>query len=136
MRALCTGLLVPLCEPIWNDRDLITRSAMTYRMGALPHSSVTSADKVGAQTCLCLLWGVWEVHNIASQGSGKGDTPILFRRCSNLTGVSEALLDVEICSGCMRAQYCSPACQKAAWKHHKTSCKAEAARLVELKRLA
>ena len=46
-----------------------------------------------------------------------------------MAGVSEALLEVQLCRGCMRAQYCSAACQKAAWKQHKSACKAEAARL-------
>ena len=50
-------------------------------------------------------------------------------RCKNLTGCSEALLEVKKCAGCRRAQYCSPACQKAAWKQHKAACRAEAARL-------
>ena len=50
-------------------------------------------------------------------------------RCSNLAGVSEVLLEVQLCSGCKHAQYCSPACQKAAWKVHKSACRAEAARL-------
>ena len=43
--------------------------------------------------------------------------------------VGEALLEVQFCAGCKRAQYCSAACQKAAWKQHKSACKAEAARL-------
>ena len=45
-------------------------------------------------------------------------------RCKNTEGVSESLLEVQKCSGCQRAQYCSPACQKAAWKQHKSACKA------------
>ena len=47
-----------------------------------------------------------------------------------MAGVNEALLEVQFCAGCKRAQYCSPVCQKAAWRHgHKAACKAEAARL-------
>ena len=48
-------------------------------------------------------------------------------RCSNLEGVSEALLKVQVCTGCNRAQYCSHACQKSAWKGHKAACRAAGA---------
>lgn len=40
-------------------------------------------------------------------------------------GVSEALLMADMCPGCLRARYCSQACQKAAWKLHKKVCKKE-----------
>ena len=49
-----------------------------------------------------------------------------------MAGVSEALLEVQKCAACQRAQYCSPACQKAAWKQHKVACRAEAARLATM----
>ncbi|KAK9804802.1 hypothetical protein WJX72_006382 [[Myrmecia] bisecta] len=40
----------------------------------------------------------------------------------NLEGACEADLCLRKCSGCMRARYCSAACQKAAWKVHKRVC--------------
>ncbi|KAK9807667.1 hypothetical protein WJX72_005773 [[Myrmecia] bisecta] len=43
--------------------------------------------------------------------------------CTNLAGASEADLPVQKCAGCKKACYCSPACQKAAWKVHKLVCK-------------
>ncbi|KAK9809145.1 hypothetical protein WJX72_010147 [[Myrmecia] bisecta] len=42
--------------------------------------------------------------------------------CQNLEGVTEAELHTRKCSGCVRARYCSAACQKAAWKVHKRVC--------------
>ena len=46
-----------------------------------------------------------------------------------MAGMSEALLEVQICGGCKRAQYRSPACQKAAWKQHMSACRAHGAML-------
>ena len=45
-----------------------------------------------------------------------------------MAGVNEALLEVQFCAGCKRAQYCSPTCQKVAWKQHKEACRAAATR--------
>lgn len=36
-------------------------------------------------------------------------------RCRNTSGFSEAILPVQLCSGCRRVRYCSTACQRAAW---------------------
>ncbi|KAK9810460.1 hypothetical protein WJX72_011038 [[Myrmecia] bisecta] len=47
--------------------------------------------------------------------------------CKNMSGATEAELPTRKCSGCMKAHYCSAACQKAAWKVHKRACKAQAA---------
>ena len=54
---------------------------------------------------------------------------LLSGRCKNLSGVSEAQMEVHLCAACKRAKFCSLACQKASWKMHKPACKAEAARL-------
>ncbi|KAK9810053.1 hypothetical protein WJX72_004035 [[Myrmecia] bisecta] len=43
--------------------------------------------------------------------------------CQNLTGACEADLATRKCSRCKKVQYCSAACQKAAWKIHKRVCK-------------
>ncbi|KAK9828509.1 hypothetical protein WJX72_000466 [[Myrmecia] bisecta] len=42
--------------------------------------------------------------------------------CGNLAGASEGALKTRQCSGCMRARYCSAACQKAAWRLHRRVC--------------
>lgn len=46
-------------------------------------------------------------------------------RCTNLSGVSEARLKTQLCSGCRRARYCSMECQRAAWLEggHSTVCR-------------
>jgi hypothetical protein len=46
--------------------------------------------------------------------------------CSNMSGPSEAKLvagSSSKCSSCRMARYCSRACQKEHWKHHKPVCK-------------
>ena len=51
------------------------------------------------------------------------------RRCATFTGASEADLKLHTCSGCGRARYCGPLCQKAAWRAHRAACRRrEAAR--------
>jgi len=46
------------------------------------------------------------------------------RRCQDLSGVTEAGLRLQQCSGCNTARYCSEACQKAAWRAgHKGACR-------------
>jgi hypothetical protein len=50
--------------------------------------------------------------------------------CSNLGGASEAQLvggRTCICAGCRTARYCGRACQRVAWRQHKSVCKALAA---------
>lgn len=44
--------------------------------------------------------------------------------CTNLGGFSEDALLTRLCSGCKRARYCSPACQRAAWVEggHREAC--------------
>ncbi|KAK9809990.1 hypothetical protein WJX72_003027 [[Myrmecia] bisecta] len=43
--------------------------------------------------------------------------------CQNLAGACEAELPARKCSNCKKTRYCSPACQKAAWRTHKRACK-------------
>jgi hypothetical protein len=46
------------------------------------------------------------------------------RRCQNLSGISEAGLRLQLCSGCNTARYCSRACQRLAWRAcHKGACR-------------
>jgi len=46
------------------------------------------------------------------------------RRCRNLSGVTEAGLRLQLCSGCNTARYCSEACQRAAWRAgHNGACR-------------
>lgn len=35
--------------------------------------------------------------------------------CTNMDGMSEAMLRTKLCGGCRRARYCSARCQKVAW---------------------
>lgn len=43
--------------------------------------------------------------------------------CTSLDGPSEAALETLLCSGCMRARYCSVGCQRAAWvQGHRLHC--------------
>lgn len=43
--------------------------------------------------------------------------------CTRFDGVSEAMLQTLLCSGCRRTRYCSVGCQRAAWvEGHGTYC--------------
>lgn len=48
-----------------------------------------------------------------------------FWGCLNMTGISEAAIPTQLCSGCRRARYCSVKCQRAAWvtEGHRDVCK-------------
>jgi hypothetical protein len=48
------------------------------------------------------------------------------RRCSELSGVSEAAAARYVCAGC-GCRYCSAACQAASWRGHKKACRRMAA---------
>lgn len=45
-------------------------------------------------------------------------------RCTNLSGLSEADLKTQLCSGCRKARYCCVECQRSAWLDggHSTVC--------------
>ncbi|WIA31007.1 hypothetical protein OEZ86_001048 [Tetradesmus obliquus] len=43
--------------------------------------------------------------------------------CSNMSGLSEALLAKKRCSACKVARHCCPGCQAAQWPQHKVVCK-------------
>jgi len=50
-------------------------------------------------------------------------------RCRNLSGVSEAGLRLQLCSGCNTARYCSEDCQRRAWRAgHRGACRRLGAR--------
>ena len=45
------------------------------------------------------------------------------RVCSHCFKVGKKNKELNACSGCRMAQYCSEECQKAAWPQHKKTCK-------------
>lgn len=57
---------------------------------------------------------VWEQF-AATHFNGRLVRGCCYLGCTNLDGVSEAALKTQLCSGCMKARYCSVGCQKAAW---------------------
>lgn len=67
---------------------------------------------------------VWEWYAV-SHFHGRLVPGCCYLGCTNLSGVSEAGLKTQLCSGCGRTRYCSVECQKAAWLHgdHKILCR-------------
>lgn len=86
--------------------------------GAVPSSEVawTKVDSV------------WEQY-AAAYLDGRLVSGCCYLGCTNLDGVSEASLVYKttksLCSGCMKARYCSVECQRAAWCKggHKSVCR-------------
>lgn len=81
--------------------------------GPVP-SAVQAQTRVGS---------VWEQYAL-SHFNGRLVRGCCYLGCTNLDGASEAALKTQLCSGCMKARYCSVRCQKAAWckGEHKSVC--------------
>jgi len=47
--------------------------------------------------------------------------------CTNLAGISDREVRARRCSGCVTVRFCSTECTKAAWRSHRTACRALAA---------
>ena len=60
--------------------------------------------------------GVWQAGSQPGARTGA-------RRCATFAGASEAALKLHTCSGCRRARYCGPRCQREAWGAHRAACK-------------
>ncbi len=92
----------------------------------------------------CALVGCWSTGRAAPAArrlrAGRQSSPMLTerllwpkpwragvpcpRRCRDLSGATQTRLRLHLCSGCSTARYCSPACQKAAWRAcHRCTCR-------------
>lgn len=59
------------------------------------------------------MWGAFSLEHF----EGRLLPGCCYLSCTNLSGVSEASLLTQLCSGCRRARYCSIECQRGAWLH-------------------
>jgi len=75
--------------------------------------------------CMGCARAVWGCHGQLHSASERPLTSVPQpRRCRNLSGATEAGLQLQLCSGCNTARYCSETCQKAAWRAgHKGACR-------------
>lgn len=44
--------------------------------------------------------------------------------CTNLAGISDSSVRLQRCTGCKTVRFCNAECSKAAWRNHRTACRA------------
>lgn len=96
------------CEGFSNTNLVaFARSLMGNSSSPLPRSQAQISE-------LCEEYAVTHFHGRLTPGC-------CYLGCTSLSGVSEAALKTQLCSGCRRARYCSVGCQKGAWKEGRHS---------------
>lgn len=119
----CSSHSCRSCKPRWLDARLqelwIIREGLLEVVVPLLEIKLPHSIKLQAEVA-----STWERYAV-THFNGRLVPGCCHLGCSNLSGVSEAMLGTQLCSGCRKARYCSVECQRAAWSGggHSTVCK-------------
>jgi tetratricopeptide (TPR) repeat protein len=112
------GIVPAVVPSAWEARSAFAHHREEARIAADPVASILTIASAGAELSKHLLKWLCSGTRLAPDRDPMADA--CCGNCGAEQGEDEKF---KVCSGCKKAHYCSPICQKKAWKHgHKQEC--------------